>query len=324
MGGQSCAFSLSALSAGLATRSQHQVELIRIRARHSQSRSCSTTRTSNMIPCHLRTLWRSSFGSQSHRHPGPKTSSTRNIDDANEILTSVDRSCFWTHDNSRDFISIDRVYIREILFFFFSCNAFVNFQVNIVEINFVRFRLINIRPPHIFLYQKLQCHRTQTQFPTKENSTQEFLLLNLLQPQEYVSPKLCQPKISARHPLTHASHLINRIFTNIYQHAPGTKIGNDAVPEFHAETLPAGTAPSESTFEPNPTSDVPGQANNPDATERTNAQDTIVGATSQDVHTGLGLPIQGQSSQQLHGSGLTKGTKEGSGLTGLAGGALTN
>lgn len=28
-------------------------------------------------------------------------------------------------------------------------------------------------------------------------------------------------------------------------HQPGKQVGNDAVPEFHAQTLPAGTAPPE-------------------------------------------------------------------------------
>merc|ERR1711975_48400 len=35
-------------------------------------------------------------------------------------------------------------------------------------------------------------------------------------------------------------------------HAPGVKVGNDAAPEFSAETYPPGTAPSDRTFKPNP------------------------------------------------------------------------
>jgi hypothetical protein len=31
------------------------------------------------------------------------------------------------------------------------------------------------------------------------------------------------------------------------------------------------------------------------------------------------MPVQGQSSQQLHGSGVVKGTKEGNGLLGVGG-----
>ncbi|KAI4145918.1 MAG: hypothetical protein LQ340_006123 [Diploschistes diacapsis] len=86
-------------------------------------------------------------------------------------------------------------------------------------------------------------------------------------------------------------------------HAPSTHVGNDARPEFHAQTLPAGSAPAESTFQPNPISEVPGQANN-DAVLRSHgkestkvsASDTLGGATSRDVHTGYGHPGQGQTS----------------------------
>jgi hypothetical protein len=83
-------------------------------------------------------------------------------------------------------------------------------------------------------------------------------------------------------------------------------VGNDAKPEFHAETLPAGTAPPESTFQPNP------DVNNQKMFHQ--ASDTLQGATSGDVHTGLGHPGQGQSSSELH-----DGSKGGQGLAGLAG-----
>ena len=43
----------------------------------------------------------------------------------------------------------------------------------------------------------------------------------------------------------------------VRQHKPGLNVGNDAVPEFSAETLPAGTAPKSSTFKPNPVDSVP-------------------------------------------------------------------
>ncbi|TVY65639.1 hypothetical protein LSUE1_G006976 [Lachnellula suecica] len=87
-------------------------------------------------------------------------------------------------------------------------------------------------------------------------------------------------------------------------HAPGVKVGNDAAPEFSAETLPAGTAPADRTFQPDTTSSIPGQANNPNVTKETwtSAQDTIGGATSADVHTGLGHPGSGQTSNELHGT----------------------
>ncbi|KAH6682013.1 hypothetical protein B0J14DRAFT_228790 [Halenospora varia] len=93
-------------------------------------------------------------------------------------------------------------------------------------------------------------------------------------------------------------------------HAVGTRVGNDAAPEFHAQTLAAGTAPS-----PNTQSEIPGQAMNPNTTKETwtSAQDTIGGATSADVHTGYGHPGQGQTSNELHGTGK----KEKSGLSGV-------
>ncbi|KAL0938062.1 uncharacterized protein CTRU02_207793 [Colletotrichum truncatum] len=101
-------------------------------------------------------------------------------------------------------------------------------------------------------------------------------------------------------------------------HAPGTKVGNDAHPEFHAQAYPAGTAPSENTFRPNATSETPGQALNPDIdpSSRTGATD-FPGATSADVHTGLGKPIQGQTSAELHGSNVGRRNKESAGLEGV-------
>ncbi|KAE9379296.1 hypothetical protein N431DRAFT_478347 [Stipitochalara longipes BDJ] len=98
-------------------------------------------------------------------------------------------------------------------------------------------------------------------------------------------------------------------------HAPGVKVGNDAAPEFNAQILAAGTAPSDRTFQPNTQSEVPGQANNPNISKETwtSAQDTIGGATSADVHTGYGHPGGGQTSQELHG----RRKKERTGLSGV-------
>lgn len=95
------------------------------------------------------------------------------------------------------------------------------------------------------------------------------------------------------------------------------KVGNDAAPEFHAQTLPAGTAPASRTFTPNTQSEIPGQAMNPDISEETwtSASDTLGGATSADVHQGLGNPGSGQTSNELRG----KRKKERSGLTGVGG-----
>lgn len=89
------------------------------------------------------------------------------------------------------------------------------------------------------------------------------------------------------------------------QHQPGKLVGNDAAPEFHAQTLPAGTAPASKTFQPNP--DLNNQKLYQDASN------TVTGATSADVHTGLGHPGQGQTSNE------TRHPKQGgSGLAGLA------
>lgn len=102
------------------------------------------------------------------------------------------------------------------------------------------------------------------------------------------------------------------LLTPFFQHAPGVKVGNDALPEFNAEVHPPGTAPKENTFEPNPVDEVPGQARNPSSQATTAATD-FPGATSADVHQGFGHPGSGQTSQELHGTHK----KDRSGLTGV-------
>ncbi|KAF2222493.1 hypothetical protein BDZ85DRAFT_219430 [Elsinoe ampelina] len=105
-------------------------------------------------------------------------------------------------------------------------------------------------------------------------------------------------------------------------HQPGRIAGEkDAAEEFQAQTLPAGSAPTDSTFKPNNISDVPTTG----ATEgagTTAASDTLGGATSGDVHTGLGKPPVGQSSSELHHDGKThrkaeRGSLEGVGASGV-------
>jgi len=83
--------------------------------------------------------------------------------------------------------------------------------------------------------------------------------------------------------------------------------------------VPPGTAPADRTFAPNTQSEVPGQANNPNISKDTwtSAQDTISGATSADVHTGLGHPGSGQTSNELHGDGNYQGKRERQGLAGV-------
>ncbi|KAK5116419.1 hypothetical protein LTR62_007966 [Meristemomyces frigidus] len=87
-------------------------------------------------------------------------------------------------------------------------------------------------------------------------------------------------------------------------HQPGKLVGNDAVPEFNAETLPAGTAPADRTFKPNPTDTTPPSQQSRDSSsieadaEQASALD-MPGATSGSVNTGVGKPVQGQTSSEL-------------------------
>ncbi|GAB7359869.1 hypothetical protein MBLNU230_g7397t1 [Neophaeotheca triangularis] len=83
-------------------------------------------------------------------------------------------------------------------------------------------------------------------------------------------------------------------------HKPGVNVGNDAVPEFNAKTLPPGSAPASNTFRPNNSSEVPPIASHADASS------TLGGATSGDVNTGMGKPMQGQTSQELHDNSSDK------------------
>ncbi|EFQ29624.1 hypothetical protein CGRA01v4_14909 [Colletotrichum graminicola] len=99
-------------------------------------------------------------------------------------------------------------------------------------------------------------------------------------------------------------------------HKPGVKVGNDAYPEFHAETYPAGTAPKENSFQPDLKQATPGQALNPNAETYTSPND-FPGATSADVNTGLGKPMQGQTSNEVHGAHPRHRKKESAGLEGV-------
>lgn len=95
---------------------------------------------------------------------------------------------------------------------------------------------------------------------------------------------------------------------NRIQHQLGSKATEtDKAPEFHAQTLKPGTAPSGSSYQPNPINEVPGQANNEDSlrghgkeSTYTKPVDTYPGATSQDVHTNntFSRPMIGQTSNE--------------------------
>ncbi|XXH02145.1 hypothetical protein Hte_008513 [Hypoxylon texense] len=96
-------------------------------------------------------------------------------------------------------------------------------------------------------------------------------------------------------------------------HKPGVKVGNDAVPEYHMEQFEPGTAPRENTFQPRPEGETPAEYPNVETQRLTDPSDTLGGATSQSVHTGLGKPMQGQTSTEQHG----RRKKESAGLEGI-------
>ena len=69
---------------------------------------------------------------------------------------------------------------------------------------------------------------------------------------------------------------------------------------------------------------VPGQADNASVerdhgkeSTKTTASSTLTGATSGDVHTGLGHPGQGQTSNELRHDGQHTNKKQGGGLAGV-------
>lgn len=101
-------------------------------------------------------------------------------------------------------------------------------------------------------------------------------------------------------------------------HAVGVKVGNDLAPEYHAEAFPPGTAPKESTFQPNTEGMVPGQALNEFATSRTSASDTLTGATSETLNKGLGKPVQGMEDENMKAGHSRSGGRKSGGLAGVA------
>ncbi|KAL1958429.1 hypothetical protein VTO42DRAFT_4530 [Malbranchea cinnamomea] len=107
------------------------------------------------------------------------------------------------------------------------------------------------------------------------------------------------------------------------KHAPATKVNSeDNMPTFSARTVPPGTAPQENLFQPNPTETVPSQALNEQPgpgieTTQTTASSTLGGATSQDVHKGMGKPVIGQTSAELRHEGQAHRKHPGTGLEGV-------
>ncbi|KAI9752750.1 MAG: hypothetical protein M4579_005506 [Chaenotheca gracillima] len=112
-------------------------------------------------------------------------------------------------------------------------------------------------------------------------------------------------------------------------HQVGRKVApQDTVPEFQAKTLPPGSAPSDRTFRPNTTSEVPSQALNSAAADnepeaQTTASSTLGGASSGDVYQGLGHPGQGMTSSELRHEGEHHRKRQGQGLTGVGASVAT-
>ncbi|KAJ6111253.1 hypothetical protein N7486_003488 [Penicillium sp. IBT 16267x] len=101
-------------------------------------------------------------------------------------------------------------------------------------------------------------------------------------------------------------------------HKPGVKVNEaDHRPEHHLQAFPSGTAPASNSYTPN-VNEV-SQANNPDmpSDQRTSAADTLMGATSQDVHTGMGKPLQGQTNIEVNHDGAHGRKKQTAGLEGV-------
>jgi len=107
-------------------------------------------------------------------------------------------------------------------------------------------------------------------------------------------------------PLTHKGHQI------------GQQVGHEAIPEFHAQTYPPGSAPKEHTFNPNPESSVPGQAlnDNMDPSMRSGALD-MPGATSKSVYdkSTFSRPMEGQTSREVRSNRAGRHGLEGVGAS---------
>ncbi|PGH12229.1 hypothetical protein AJ79_04409 [Helicocarpus griseus UAMH5409] len=93
-------------------------------------------------------------------------------------------------------------------------------------------------------------------------------------------------------------------------HQPGVKASPaDHAPEFHAKTMPPGSAPAGSTYTPNPSGETPAGG--------AKASDSLGGADSREVSRGLGQPIYGESSAELRHDGESHRKHHGSGLEGV-------
>ncbi|KAI1194619.1 hypothetical protein F5X97DRAFT_272439 [Nemania serpens] len=98
-------------------------------------------------------------------------------------------------------------------------------------------------------------------------------------------------------------------------HKPGVLVGNDRIPEFHAETYPPGTAPREDTFQPHPEGEYPAQTWG----TAPSAGETMTGATSQDLYRGMGKPLQGQEAREIKKPHGVHNKKPRTGVAGVGG-----
>lgn len=116
--------------------------------------------------------------------------------------------------------------------------------------------------------------------------------------------------------------------SDIRQHKPGNEQGNEAVPEYHCQTFPPGTAPTENSFHPRPVESFIVEDGDEEDQSDTLAMPALdmPGATSKDVHNSIdslhGRPLNGQENRESRGVHPRKRKKERSGLEGV--GASTN
>ncbi|KAH7634160.1 hypothetical protein B0T09DRAFT_404419 [Sordaria sp. MPI-SDFR-AT-0083] len=99
------------------------------------------------------------------------------------------------------------------------------------------------------------------------------------------------------------------------------QVGNEALPEFRAKTFPSGTAPEKDSHHANSIHATPGQGMDTDVdpSTQTGLLDAFPGSRSQSVHnqTTYGKPMQGQTSNELHGMKVRHRKAERSGVEGL-------
>ncbi|KAM5469795.1 hypothetical protein MauCBS54593_004349 [Microsporum audouinii] len=103
------------------------------------------------------------------------------------------------------------------------------------------------------------------------------------------------------------------------KHKPGVKASPaDYAPEFHAQSVPVGSAPPEHTYQPHPSEEYAG-----DEEGGVPASSTLTGASSADVDRGMGKPMQGETRTELKHEGEHHRKNRGSGLEGVGANPLS-